>query len=131
MNKYNRLVLYVLTFAIIQGCASNSYEIAELRHGWKTNYVLFVSGDRRLMVHDPISAIFGKSRVSTQHIHVKKLSQKLSAQEIIVTSSEGEVTGLSGYVYIDNKKASIELTQYGKPYLFNGQYRVTIVDNKN
>ena len=125
-KSLQRSVFITIFTVIIQGCASSSnHEIAELREGWRTEHVLFVSGDRRLMVHDPISAIFGSSTgVATHHIHVDTLNQKLSAQEIIVTTSGGEIPGLSGYVFIGDTQASIGLTQFGEPYSFNGQYQV-------
>ena len=77
MNNTNRLqvsVLIILFTVILQGCANNSnYETAELRKGWKSEFVLFVSGERQLMAHDPISAIFGGAGVATNHIHFNKL----------------------------------------------------------
>ncbi|HIO29934.1 hypothetical protein [Marinobacter salarius] len=128
MNNTNRLqvsVLIILFTVILQGCANNSnYETAELRKGWKSEFVLFVSGERQLMAHDPISAIFGGAGVATNHIHFNKLNQNLSEQEIIVTTSIGEVTGLVGQVFINNEQAYILLIQNGEPYSFNGNYQV-------
>lgn len=128
MNNINRLQFFVsiaVFTALLQGCASNSnFETAELRKGWKSKYVLFVSGERRLMAHDPISAIFGSTGVVTNHIHFNKLNEKLSEQAIIVTTSTGEVKGLVGNVFINNQQADIALSQNGESYSFNGHYVV-------
>lgn len=126
MPKTKRLFLAVGSLLIIVAACSSTgnHERAYFtKHG--TTYLVEMKGTRRLMAHDPISAIRGKTYEETLTLELPRIEGEIEGSEIPVAPDK---LPYGGRVVITKDKMRVDLyyddlsDNTKVPLLWNGEY---------
>ena len=121
----SRASLILVSFAIlVLGCSrtGNDERAYFVKRG--TTYVVEMRGRRRLLSHDPLSAIRGRTYEETLTIELPRLEGVIEGAEIPVRSG---YLRYAGRVAITNRKMKVDLYYHGDAnarvaLLWNGDY---------
>ena len=116
--------LFILSFYTFISPAKN-YEMATIRTV-QNNYLLTLTGDRLLMVHDPISALMRKTYVDTLELLIPRQKGKIDGREIKIKQGYK----VSGTLDIEGNSVKVDLyfnnneEKKNEPLFWNDNYKI-------
>jgi len=126
MSAMRRVSFVVICFAtLVSACSETGHDEHAyfVKHG--PNYLVEMKGRRRLMAHDPVSAIRGRTYEETLTIELPRIEGVIDGAEISVRPG---YLRYAGRVVITSRKMNVDLYYHDRDantkvaLLWNGEY---------